>query len=57
LLAGQRVETDFCYEMTADERAAWQRHVAQVSAVADASASVHEALRLVTQDGFAWPAA
>jgi tryptophan halogenase len=55
LLAGQRVETDFRYELSAEERPAWQHHLTQVSAVADASATVSDALRLIRQDGFAWP--
>jgi tryptophan halogenase len=49
LLAGQRVETDFRYEMSPGEAEMWRQHLGRVSAAADAALPVPEALRLVAE--------
>lgn len=55
LLAGQRVETDFRYDMSPGEAEAWRQHVARVAAAADAAFPVAEALRLVVEGKAAPP--
>lgn len=57
LLAGQKVENDYRHDLSASEKAAWERHAAQVAAVGNATFGVREAIEMAGAGKVPWPMA